>query len=149
MSPERGRPPRIGQVSDRGSLPALLDEGLHELLGVLLEDLVDLIEDRVNVCVEVGRFPRRELDLLDLVGPRSLDPSLFTLRAHALTLICPVPPCALLAQATPLGVAQCLEQVLRRDRSLQQVAYMLTGAPRWLEGRNALEGVLSIHVEDH
>ena len=118
MCPEQDRRPRIGPAPDRGSLPTLLNEGLNEFLGVLFEDLVDLVEDRVNVGVEVGRFPRGKLDLLDLFGPGSLNSSLFTLGAHALTLNSAVPPCALLAEANPLGVAQCLEQVLRRGGAL-------------------------------
>ena len=35
------------------SLAALLDERLHEVLGVGLEDVVDLVEDRVDVLVEL------------------------------------------------------------------------------------------------
>src|SRR5687768_3984837 len=37
----------------RRSLSALLDERLHEVLGVALEHLVDLVEDRVDVLVEL------------------------------------------------------------------------------------------------
>src|SRR3954451_6265995 len=39
--------------SFKGSLPALLDERLHEVLGVGLEHVVDLAEDRVDVLVEL------------------------------------------------------------------------------------------------
>ena len=35
------------------SLATLLDERLHEVLGVALEDVVDLVEDRVDVLVEL------------------------------------------------------------------------------------------------
>src|SRR5690349_13376939 len=35
------------------SLAALLDERLHEVLGVGLEHLVDLVQDRVDVLVEL------------------------------------------------------------------------------------------------
>src|SRR6516162_3333943 len=62
----------------RASLAALLDIGADELLGVLLEDLVDLVEDRVHV---VGQLlvalpylvDRGSLVLLGLLGtPRRL-----------------------------------------------------------------------------
>ena len=49
---ERARQDRPGSTVDRCSLAALLDEPAHELLGVGLEDLVDLVEDRVDVGVE-------------------------------------------------------------------------------------------------
>ena len=38
--------------SPQGSLPALLDERLHEVLGVGLQHVVDLVEDRVDVVVQ-------------------------------------------------------------------------------------------------
>src|SRR3954451_22660603 len=63
-------------MSSSGSLPTLLHESADELLGVLLEDLVDLVQDRVDVLVE-PLFPLldvlRRLDLLDLfLGRRTL-----------------------------------------------------------------------------
>src|SRR5579871_4337345 len=47
-------------------LAALLDVRAHELLGVLLEHLVDLVEDRVDVVGELL------VPLLDLLGGRGL-----------------------------------------------------------------------------
>ena len=49
---------RVGQAGAlagvvTGSLPALLDERLHEVLGVGLQHVVDLVEDRVDVLVEL------------------------------------------------------------------------------------------------
>ena len=59
----------------RCSLPALLHEAADELLGVGLQHLVDLVEDRVDVLVElllalgdvvVGRASAAVLGLVDL-----------------------------------------------------------------------------------
>src|SRR5215213_1341421 len=47
----RNAGPRRGSLTRL--LPALLDERLHEVLGVRLEDVVDLVEDRVDVLVEL------------------------------------------------------------------------------------------------
>src|SRR5262245_49066330 len=47
------------------SLTALLHVGTHEFLGVLLQDLVDLVEDRIDV---VGQLLVPLLDLLDRTG---------------------------------------------------------------------------------
>ena len=47
------RQPAGGSKSSSGSLPTLLHEAADELLGVLLEHLVDLVEDRVDVVVEL------------------------------------------------------------------------------------------------
>ena len=49
-----GTPPAAaaGVGVELRSLAALLDERLHEVLGVVLEDLVDLVEDGVDVVVE-------------------------------------------------------------------------------------------------
>src|SRR5688500_1512803 len=49
------------------SLSALLDERLHEVLGVGLEDLVDLVEDRVDVLVD-HLLALGDVGLLDLIG---------------------------------------------------------------------------------
>src|SRR5262249_31178940 len=57
----RARRP-AGNISPAGrSLPTLLDVGPDELLGVLLQDLVDLVQDRVHV---VGQLLLALLDLL-------------------------------------------------------------------------------------
>src|SRR6516162_8593729 len=58
----------------RASLAALLDIGADELLGVLLEDLVDLVEDRVHVVGQLlvalpYLIDRGSLVLLGLLGP--------------------------------------------------------------------------------
>src|SRR5829696_4321765 len=50
-----GSPP----ARQRRSLAALLHEALDELLGVALEDVVDLVEDRVDVVVLDLRRRRR------------------------------------------------------------------------------------------
>src|SRR6266508_1350039 len=50
-------------------LSAFLNVALHELLGVLLEDLVDLVQDVVQVVLQVGRGGwARRLGRLDVVG---------------------------------------------------------------------------------
>src|ERR1700712_453525 len=41
------------RASLKGLLATLLDERLHEVLGVGLEDVVDVLEDRVDVLVEL------------------------------------------------------------------------------------------------
>src|SRR5688500_8984318 len=51
------------------SLSALLDERLHEVLGVALEDLVDLVEDRVDVLVD-HLLALGDVALDDLLGRR-------------------------------------------------------------------------------
>src|SRR5215468_7961972 len=58
LSPNANRP--------TASLAALLDVRTDELLGVLLEHLIDLVEDRVHV---VGQLL---VPLLDLIGRRGL-----------------------------------------------------------------------------
>src|ERR687895_1168181 len=79
-------PRRTG--ADRRSLAALLDVGLDELLGVLLQDLIDLIEDVVHLLLQLlalggrgglpGLFPTvgLPLDLLLLLFPQCLRPPL-------------------------------------------------------------------------
>src|SRR5918994_7489183 len=73
------------------SLAALLDERLHEVLGVGLEHLVDLVEDRVDVLVDhllaLGHVRLGHLlgDLLGLGGPARL----LLLLGHASTLSTP------------------------------------------------------------
>src|SRR5579884_2744038 len=62
-------------VGSKGPLlSALLDEAAHEVLGVGLEDLVDLVQDGVDVVVqlvlallEVRGLARLSLDLLDVL----------------------------------------------------------------------------------
>ena len=58
--PGRGMPRGACPRRRQWSLAALLDEAAHELLGVGLEDAVDLVEDAVDVGVEVllaGAWP--------------------------------------------------------------------------------------------
>src|SRR5262249_28823921 len=50
----RGRGGRgIRSARTDGLFPALLDVGADELLGILLEDLIDLVEDRLHVVAEL------------------------------------------------------------------------------------------------
>src|SRR5918994_4832651 len=73
------------------SLAALLDERLHEVLGVGLEHLVDLVEDRVDVLVDhllaLGHVRLGHLlgDLLGLRRPARL----LLLLGHGSTLSTP------------------------------------------------------------
>src|SRR5690242_5016562 len=101
-------------------LAALLDEGLHEVLGVGLEDVVDLVEDRVDVVVE-SLLALRDIglgrDLGDLLGLARLA-RLLLLLGHAFTL-------AVHGWARP-GSAQC-----RWGRSAR------TPRPRALTGASA------------
>ena len=73
------------------SLAALLDERSDELLGVGLEDLVDLVEDRVDVVVE------RLLALGDvgLGGDAPPGGRLLAALARLLLLVCLSAPCAM------------------------------------------------------
>ena len=59
---ERGRRAGRHVASASRSLAALLDEAADELLGVLLEHVVDLVEDRVDVVVEL-RLALRDVAL--------------------------------------------------------------------------------------
>ena len=66
-------PPLAPTRAQAWSLAALLDEGANEVLGVRLEDVIDLVEDRVDVLgqflVSLGDIRRGvSLDLVDLVG---------------------------------------------------------------------------------
>src|SRR6201996_1232476 len=69
-------------------LAALLDVGADELLGVLLEHLVDLVEDRVHVVGELlvallDLFGRGGLVFLGLLGaPRRLPLAPVVVRCH-------------------------------------------------------------------
>src|SRR4051812_17725004 len=71
-----------------GSLSALLDERLHEVLGVGLEDVVDLVEDGVDVVVQ-GFLALGDIglgrDLGDVLGLARLA-RLLLLLGHAFTL---------------------------------------------------------------
>src|SRR5690242_13708463 len=66
-------PPPASALAQASSLAALLDEGANEILGIRLEDVIDLVEDRIDI---LGQFlvslrnVRRGvgLDLVDLVG---------------------------------------------------------------------------------
>src|SRR4029079_9495217 len=65
------------------SLAALLDERLHEVLGVGLQPLVDLVEDRVDVVVE-GFLALRDVSL---GGPPLLGGGLLTAFLRLLLLL--------------------------------------------------------------
>src|SRR5580765_8269265 len=71
-----------------GSLAALLDERLHEVLGVRLEHVVDLVEDGVDVVVQ-GLLALGDIglgrDLGDVLGLARLA-RLLLLLGHAFTL---------------------------------------------------------------
>src|SRR3984893_14213093 len=82
------RPPRTRETTGGLLLPALLHVGADELLGVLLEHLVDLVEDRVHVVGELlvpllDLLGRRRLVLFGLVGAaRGLPLATLVVRRH-------------------------------------------------------------------
>src|SRR5919112_5408258 len=81
----------MGAARRRCSLATLLDERLHEVLGVGLEDLVDLVEDRVDVLVD-HLLALGDVRLHDLLGRRLLLRGLarlLLLLGHASTLSTP------------------------------------------------------------
>src|SRR6185312_560089 len=73
-----------------GSLPALLDVGADELLGVLLKDLIDFVEDRLHIIAELllallhlrGRLGGRVLGLF--AAPGGLPLAASVLRCHTI-----------------------------------------------------------------
>src|SRR5215468_4391161 len=83
-------PPARGGSSAQRSLTALLHVRAHEFLGVLLQDLVDLVEDRVDVVGQLlvpflDLLGRAGLGLLGLLGaPARLPLASGVLRCHRL-----------------------------------------------------------------
>src|SRR5439155_4767933 len=75
------------------SLPALLHVGLHELLGVLLQDLVDLVQDLVHLLLQLLALGGR-LTLPGLSGSLAttllLGALLLLLLRHRVTLLSPI-----------------------------------------------------------
>src|SRR6202042_2189806 len=112
--PKANRPRTRRQPCRRGRvrlLAALLDVGADELLGVLLQHLVDLVEDRVHVVGELlvpllDLLGRRRLVLFGLVGaPRRLPLATLVVRRHLRYLLrrgaC---PSTVLTLSSPAGV---------------------------------------------
>src|SRR6266568_1553970 len=96
MTPETpARPPTANLRAPRAMvlLAALLHVGADELLGVLLEHLVDLVEDRIHVVGELlvplpDFLCAARLGLFGLLGaPRGLPLTACVLRCHVATSV--------------------------------------------------------------
>ena len=105
---ERRRQPP-GRRTSSSSLPALLDERLHEVLGVGLEHVVDLVEDRVDVVVERLPCARRRRSR---ARPRSTSS---VSRRTCAAASAPVP--CLLLRSVPTAVDAAGSRTASRDPS--------------------------------
>src|SRR5664279_353399 len=115
------------------SLAALLHETAHELLGVLLKDVVDLIENRVHVVVQLGLglgIDRCGLDLF--LGLSGFAGVLVLLLGHVASLRCDGP-----------------KELCRRHVRLEEMSDHLLGATERLHGGNPLQRVVPRQVEYH
>lgn len=143
----------IDHRAHQRSLSALLYEGLHEILRVHLEHLIDLVEDRVNIGIEFrGFLGGRRADRIKIVvlmlgvGVPIGAPGLSAiLGAHTFTLTrlgagCP---------SSGLLAAQQFQEGLCRRSSVQDGADVRPGTSSRLESGHALEGLVAWNVEDH
>ena len=169
---QRVRPARTGRAA-KTLLAALLDVGPDELLGVLLENLVDLIEDRIDVVGELflpvpDFLCGARLGLFGLLGtPRGL-PLTASVGCHFATSVCPnaivrpaggIPPRehpeppAIPREAPNPGAlflaGERRDQLGRVAAAVEQLTYVRPGAPQRLQRGDALQRLAAGDVEDN